>query len=134
MALVRAADWYSLVPIEIRAGERYAFQVAPGQFWFDKTERIEAPRGVPGSGLKLLAAGLKRHTASGWFALMATTVAPRHPGKSVVAFDVGMHQEVTFAEGGQLAMYPNDARSLPINPEYFYENNHGQVWVKVERL
>lgn len=136
MALVRASDWLTRTPLIAREGEYYAFTVGAGQFWYDATERIESSKGSRGEGIKNVAQDWKRCKNSDWFALIATTVSADDDKQTdeFQAQDVGVENVMHIKHAGQLAMYPNDAHGLSIVPEMFYKNNHGQIWVHVQRL
>lgn len=134
MALVRASDWITRIPLEVGSGEHYVFTMAPNQFWYDKDERIQAPRGAVGDGVKKLVNSWKRNPESDWFALMAATVAQGgNDERELETHDVGRAGHAVFQQSGQLALYPNDAHGPVVFPKLFYGNNRGQVWVRVER-
>jgi hypothetical protein len=134
MALVRASDWVTRIPVAVSAGERYVFTMAPNQFWYDKDERIHAPGGAAGDGVKKLVNSWKRNPDSDWFALMASTVTQGdEDAQELETHDVGKTGYAIFQKSGQLALYPNDAYGPVMFPKLFYGNNRGQVWVRVER-
>lgn len=134
LVLVHANEWLTRVPVRVEKGDRYRFSFAGEQFWYDAGERVTSPAGVPGHGLKSLGNFLKRNPEAAWFALIAATVAPGNlEDTEFEAHDVGRETDTRFEQAGQLAMYPNDASGPPLFRHYFYSNNHGRIWVRVER-
>lgn len=135
LALVRASQWFSETGLTVATGERYRISVPACQFWYDEGRLNVPPTGEAGSGLMNLFAKLKRHGESDWFSLIAAVLSPSGEPVEPV-FDLGLSGAdgvITPMAEGKLVMYPNDARSTNEDREYFYRNNHGQVWVMVTR-
>lgn len=143
LALVRADQWWSDTGVSVKKGVTYRLTVPPHQVWFDKGIVNKPPHGDPGNRLMNLFARYKRHEGGLWFSLIAAVVEPgsgldRREYQSV---DIGAasHKDcdsVIFVaqEDGALSLYPNDARGPATHPAFFYENNSGQIWVRVRRL
>lgn len=142
LALVRASEWWSDTGVKVQEGMVYRVTVPAGQSWMDAARVNEAPHGEPGSATMNLAARYKRHDTA-WFSLIAAVAGP---GMGVDRteldwVDVGLVvgrgcPSVTFRarHAGTLTLYPNDARGPETHPTLFYDNNKGQVWVRVKWL
>lgn len=143
LALVRADQWWSDTGVSVKKGAAYRLTVPAGQTWFDKGRVNYPPYGEIGSWAMNLFAGYKRQKESLWFSLIAAVVEPglgsdRPEWQSV---DIGKAAEkdcdsVNFIvqQSGALSLYPNDARGPLTHSTYFYENNSGQIWVRVRWL
>lgn len=135
-ALVRAWDWYSDTGVRVARDQAYCLRIPAGQVWLDRNRRNTPPQGEPGNLLMNAFGFLKRHPLP-WFTLMAGVVEGVPPGlqasadiqsrREVQAQDLSAQRRLAVAAAGALVLYPNDAR-------FFYRNNHGQIWVQVERL
>jgi len=135
LALVRANQWFSDTGLTVATGERYRISVPACQFWYDEGRLNVPPAGEAGNGLMNLFSNLKRHRESDWFSLIAAVLSSSgEPLEPVVDLGRGGADGVIAPmANGKLVMYPNDARSTNEDQEYFYRNNHGQVWVMVTR-
>lgn len=146
LALVRADQWWSDTGVSVKKGAAYRLTVPPHQVWFDKGIVNQPPRGDPGSRLMNLFARYKRNEEGLWFSLIAAVVEPgsgldRQEHQSV---DIGAAIKKEYAacgsviflvkENGALSLYPNDAKGPASHPAFFYENNSGQIWVRVRWL
>jgi hypothetical protein len=153
VALVRARDWYADTGLTVHPGEAYCVQVPPGQQWFDASSINSPPRGEEGSALVNLFASLKRYPKAGWFSLIVAVVDPspanseRRPVSAVLDSDRQVEaaslEELRRcgADGnlfrpaaqGRMVFYANDAAVEGPDPEKFYRNNSGQIWVSIVR-
>ena len=143
LALVRADQWWSDTGVTVKKRAAYRLTVPPHQVWFDKGIVNKPPYGDPGSRLMNLFESYKRHEGGLWFSLIAAVVEPgsgldRREYQSV---DIGAASKkecdsVIFVaqEDGALSLYPNDAKGPASHPTFFYENNSGQIWVRVRWL
>lgn len=136
VALVRADQWSSDTGLDVAKGEYYRITVPPGQFWFDADRLNLPPKGEKGSWLMNRVAHLKRQSNSDWFSLIAV-VREASGVATCKAFDLGSesfrHGQIAIEDAGKLALYPNDAESTIAVRDYFYRNNHGQVWTVITR-
>lgn len=143
LALVRADQWWSDTGVSVKKRAAYRLTVPPHQVWFDKGIVNKPPHGDPGNRLMNLFARYKRHEEGLWFSLIAAVVEhgsglDRREYQSV---DIGAASKkecdsVIFVakEDGALSLYPNDAKGPASHPTFFYENNSGQIWVRVRWL
>jgi len=146
LALVRADQWWSDTGVTVKKQAAYRLTVPPHQVWFDKGIVNKPPYGDPGSRLMNLFESYKRHEGGLWFSLIAAVVE-RGPGldrREYQSVDIGAAikkeceecDSVIFVakEDGALSLYPNDAKGPASHPTFFYENNSGQIWVRVRWL
>lgn len=145
-ARVEANRWVSLTGIQMKEGETYCLTVPDHQLWFDKDRRNTPTIGDYGNWLMRLFS--KRHPEAPYFSLIAATVEyvspPATTARQVIVkanqVVVYSHQVVEqrkehkykTAVAGKLVLYPNDAIGFASDPERFYENNAGYIWVKIE--
>lgn len=132
MARVQADQWTSPTGIQVKgAGEIYRITVLPNQVWFDADRRNTPPHGEKGSWIMNLSK--KRHDA-GFFSLMVD-VQPEAASVGETAKPVTEFSdfEYTTTGKGKLVLYPNDAIGPPNDPQYYYRNNSGYIWVTIER-
>jgi hypothetical protein len=142
LALVRADQYWSDTGVIVQKGAAYRVTVPPGQAWFDSARINEPPFGEPGSRLMNVYARYLRKTGGAWFSLIGEVVTQDptvKEGDRVV--DIGAAASpncasVVFTAGadGPLALYPNDAKGPDTHPTLHYENNSGQIWVRVRWL
>ncbi|HQR99114.1 MULTISPECIES: hypothetical protein [unclassified Polaromonas] len=146
LALVRADQWWSDTGVTVKKQAAYRLTVPPHQVWFDKGIVNKPPYGDPGNRLMNLFESYKRHEGGLWFSLIAAVVE-RGPGldrREYQSVDIGAAikkeceecDSVIFVakEDGALSLYPNDAKGPASHPTFFYENNSGQIWVRVRWL
>lgn len=128
VTLVKASQWESSTGIKVKAGERVCVQVPPGQVWFDWDRRNVPPHGEAGTWVMNLFT--KRHPGAGFFSLIVNT-KKASDGTLSEGHSVESHPQYVSQHSGELVFYPNDALGGPNDPEFFYRNNAGQVWVIV---
>lgn len=131
-ATVQAQAWQSKTGIQVQPGEAYCLQAVPGQVWVDWYRRHTPPHGDAGNWMMRRVDHWRRHPDSAWFALMAA-VQPADAGGKAQHQDLSRSGWLRPTQAGALLLYPNDAVSPVGNPQWFYENNHGQVQVTVWR-
>lgn len=131
-ARVQADQWSSPTGIQVKAkGESYCIAVLPNQVWFDASRRNIPPYGEKGSWLMNLAK--KRHEA-GFFSLMVDVQSHATVGETAKPVTEELPGARYTAQGaGELVLYPNDAVGPSYDPEYFYRNNSGYIWVNITR-
>lgn len=146
LALVRADQWWSDTGVTVKKQAAYRLTVPPHQVWFDKGIVNKPPYGDPGSRLMNLFERYKRHEGGLWFSLIAAVVEPGSglDRREYQRVDIGAANKkkceecdsVIFVaqEDGALSLYPNDAKGPASHPTFFYENNSGQIWVRVRWL
>lgn len=137
-ALVQAWNWYSDTGVRVARDQTYCIRIPSGQAWRDANRHNSPPKGEPGNLLMNAFGFLKRHPLP-WFTLMAGVVEGAGPGiqpssdlkprPEVQSQDLSSQRRLVTTAAGALVMYPNDARG-----DWFYSNNHGQIWVQVQRL
>jgi hypothetical protein len=134
-AHVIAKERISLTPVRVDACETYEISVPPGQVWDDKGRINRPPHGEDGSFLMNLFKRYKRIQGAQWFALMGTAVDIELPKTSVPHFnqDLSVCPKLAIERPGQLGFYPNDAIAPWGDGNTFYDNNGGEIWVKVTR-
>ena len=133
IAKVQADRWTSPTGIEVKeAGEAYCLKVLPDQVWFDANRRHTPPYGEVGSWVMRLS---ERRHLDPFFSLMID-VEPEgalHNGKTAKVVPDLNRFRFPSAHGGKLVLYPNDAKGPANDPAYWYKNNHGYIWVIIER-
>ena len=131
-ARVQADQWSSPTGIRVKEkGESYCIAVLPNQVWFDASRRNTPPYGEKGNWLMNLTK--KRHEA-GFFSLMVDVQSKASVGETAKPVTDELPGARYTAQGaGELVLYPNDAIGPPNEPEYYYKNNSGYVWVTITR-
>lgn len=147
LALVRADQWWSDTGVTVKKQAAYRLTVPPHQVWFDKGRVNVPPNGECGNGIMTLFEHYKRQEGGLWFSLIAAVVEPGSglDRREYQRVDIGAASKkeckecdsvVIFVaqEDGALSLYPNDAKGPASHPTFFYENNSGQIWVRVRWL
>jgi hypothetical protein len=114
-------------------GETFCIEVLPHQVWFDADRRNTPPHGDEGNWIMKI--GTKRHPEAGYFSLMVDVQAKPPAIQSKSAKQVGDSPGWTYTADsvGALVLYPNDAIGSTGEPEYYYKNNSGYIWVTIKR-
>lgn len=133
--LVRAASWLTPTGVRVAQGDRFRVQVPAGQFWFDAQRRSLPLTGDRGSDLMNRFASWKRVPAAPWFSLIGATAVGDGPDPAVRgATDMGAAGGVLVAAAaGELVFFANDAIAPWSDGRAFYGNNHGQIWLQLQR-
>ena len=134
VARINADQWATPTGIQVsEANEAYCIELLPNQVWFDAERRNTPPLGEEGSWI--MKRFEKRHPESGYFSLMVAVqpdpLAFKTNGAEAVAGLTKSRYTAIFT--GALVLYPNDAIGPSGNDDYFYKNNSGYVWVKINR-
>jgi len=124
IALVEAGNRQSQIGLNVEPREKYKVSVPGRQAWFDATRRNTPLCGEKGSFLMNLFK--KRSPESLWFSVLANVIPSDQPAQDLCQQDLCQQESVFTAHvPGELILYPNDN-------DYFYDNNYGKIWVKIE--
>lgn len=134
-AHVIARERISLTPLRVDPCESYEVTVPPAQVWDDKGRVSQPPHGEDGSFLMNLFKRYKRVQDARWFALIGTAVDIGKTASPAPHFDqdLGVCPVLTIRREGRLGFYPNDAVAPWGDGSAFYDNNNGEIWVRVTR-
>lgn len=132
---VQASRWLTRSAVHVAKGDRFRVRVPAGQFWFDADRRSLPLVGDPGSGLMNMFDSWKRVPSAPWFRLIGATAVGGGPDPAVRgATDLGKPDAVLVADDdGELVFFANDAVAPWGDGRYFYGNNHGRIWLQLQR-
>jgi hypothetical protein len=117
--------------------------------FYARFKRHPAYHDVPPHEQRRLEAHVDKGNPRLWFSLIAAVIEDKTGTEHPTNVDVGhvivqaklqnpqaecSSVDFTAPARGSLTLYPNDARGPDSHPTLFYENNRGQVWVRVRAL